>query len=159
MSSILISIIVFLIVCIIQLCVLRVFRTFQVHPFVSFITHGVGFLVVLVFVIQQSELPLATLLVYILLTFLQITFSFVPLLGQRSPSSIIMSQLQMKPQTESEMASGFDEKQMIYKRVEDLVKVGLLYKKGDTYIISPIGSYVARLISTVCVLMGLSTRG
>lgn len=154
MTSILTSVAIFLVTFLIQLLLVRLFRKLHVHVFTTFILYAFGFLF-LYRVIHLRELPYASLLVYILLTLLLITVSFVPLLGQRSPSSIIITMLQKKRLSYAKLQSAFDEEYMILRRLEDLVHTGLVYKHEQRYVISPLGSFFDKFLSTIGRLMGL----
>jgi len=147
MFSIFIVIVTFLIVFIVQLYLVRIFRTLHIHTLVSFAIHIIGFIIVVFLVFPFNELPYTSILIYILLTILLVTFSFVPLLNVRSPTSVIITMLQKRHSTISQLQMAFDEKQMILKRIEDLVNVGLVKKRSSRYIISSLGLFLSRFIS------------
>lgn len=154
MTSILITVVIFLITFFVQLLLVRIFRKLHVQVFTTFILYAFG-LPFLYQVIHLRELPYSSILVYILLTLLLTTVSFVPLLGQHSPSSVIITMLQKKRLSYTQLQSAFDEKFMILRRLEDLVHTGLAYQRGKKYVISPLGSFIDRLLSIVSVLTGL----
>lgn len=155
MFSIFITIVTFLTVFFGQLYLVRIFRILHIHTFISFVIHIIGLTIVVFLVLPLNELPYISIFIYILLTILLVTFSFVPLLGVRSPASVIITTLQKRQATISQLQDLFDEKQMILKRVEDLINVGLVKKREGRYIISPLGLFLARLISSLSSLMGL----
>ena len=155
MFSIFIAIVTFLTVFIVQFLLVRIFRILHIHTFVSFAIYIIGLTIVVFLVLPQNGLPYTSILVYILLTILLLTFSFVPMLGVQSPTSVIIRTLQKRQSTISQLKAAFDEKQMIMKRVEDLVNVGLVKKRGGRYVISALGLFLARLISSLSSLMGL----
>ena len=147
MFSIFIAIVTFLTAFLVQLYLVRIFRILHIHTFISFAIHIIGFFIVVQIALSLNELPYTSILIYILLTILLVTFSFVPLLGQQSPTSVIITGLQKRQSTISQLQMAFDEKQMILTRVEDLVNVGLVKKRSSRYIISPLGLILNRFIS------------
>lgn len=155
MISIFITFVIFLIAFITQLLLVRIFRRLNIHTFVSFAIHIIGFTIVVFLVLPLNELPYTAILAYILLTVLLVTFSFVPLLGGRSPTSVIITALQKRKATISQLLMAFDEKEMILNRVEDLINVGIVKKRGGRYIISRLGLFISWFISTVSSLIGL----
>ncbi len=155
MISILFTMMVFLVTFYFQVIILRVFRKFHIHPFVSFILYGIGLLITVLLALFFKELPLTSILIYILLTTLLITFSFVPLLDLQSPSSIIMTMLEKKQQSFSKLQNAFDDRQFILIRLEDLVAMGLVQKREQKYSISPMGMISARIISIFSLLVGI----
>lgn len=158
MFSIFIAIVTFLVVFFGQLYLVRIFRMLHIHTFISFVIHIIGFTIVVFLVLPINELLYTSILIYILLTILLATFSFVPLLGVHSPTSIILIMLQKKQATLAQLQSAVDEKHLILRRIEDLINVGLVQKRKDTYIVSPLGLFIAWLILTLSRLMGLKDQ-
>ena len=119
-----------------QLIIVRILGRMNIQVFVSFSIYVIGlFLLIFInFNILPLEFPYTSILVYILLTSLLITFSFVPLLRLQSPSSVIMTMLQKEKKiTFKQLQNGFDEKKLILDRINDLCKIGLVKnEKTDT---------------------------
>ncbi len=52
----------------------------------------------------------------------------------------------------------FDERQLVLARLDDLVDVGLVLRRGNIYIILQKGLRISQLITVCRVLMGLGKR-
>lgn len=160
MFSIFVTVAIFLIAFLFQLLIVRVVRIMHIHPFTSFAIHVIGLITVVQWVMPWRELPYTSILVYLLLTILLVTSSFVPLLGLRSPSSVIMTMLEKeKKVTLAQLLGVLNEKQLILRRLDDLVDVGLVERYGNTYVISQKGLFVSKMITVCTVFMGLTTQG
>ena len=155
MFSIYIALVIFFFSFIIQIFIVRVFRYVHIHTFFSFLVYLIGLIVVIVFSFS-GELPYTSILIYILLTLLLMTISPIPLLGVRSPSFLIIMILDKKKKlTQTQLNQRFNEKEMILARLEDLVDVGLVRRRADTYIILQKGLLISHLITACSAFMGL----
>lgn len=162
MSSIFLTLIIFFTSFFFQLIALRVIHRTHIHVFASFSIYILGFIIVVVSAVQSmgTELPYTSILVYILLTMLLITFSFVPLLGLRTPSSLIMEKVQTERNvTFPQLEKMFDERKLILIRLNDLVDIGLVKKQRNRYVISYKGLWLARLVSGWSRIMGWKMQG
>lgn len=158
MTSIIITVLIFFFVFFVQLVIVRILRHLHVHTFFSFLLYIAGLIIVVLFVFPGG-LPYTSILVYILLTSLLLTVSPVPLLGHYSPSSVIIKMLEKeKKMTRKQLYQTFDGKQLILARLDDLVDVGLVRRRADTYIILQKGLLISQLITVCSAFMGLGKR-
>lgn len=154
MFSILSTLIVFFVTFLFQVLLVRIFRRRHIHPFMSFAVYGIGLCVEVQLALFLKEIPYITILLYILLTILLITFNFVPLLGTQSPSSVIVSMLEVRHRSLTQLHNAFDEREFIYRRLEDLVAMGFVRKKRQKYSISRTGIVVSSIVSFFSFLIG-----
>lgn len=160
MSSILITLTIFFLMFIFQLVILRILRFFNIHVFSSFLVYIIGFVILLYKHDFIADFYYSSLLIYILFTLLLITFSFVPLLGLKSPSSVIMTIVQTNGEvTLTQLQKAFDERQLILDRLNDLYDIGLVKKRKNRYIISSQGLFISKIIEIFRVAMGIKNQG
>src|SRR3989344_3727643 len=136
MFSIFIAVLIFFFTFVLQLVTVRILRRLHIHSFFSFLIYIVGLIFVILFLFW-GDFFYTSVLIYILLALLLMTNS-LPLLGLYSPSSVIVTILSKeKKATVTQLRQAFDEKELIFRRLDDLVDIGLVQRLGSKYTISP----------------------
>lgn len=158
MFSILLTLFIFFFVFLIQLVVVRVFHYLHIHTFFSFFIHAPG-LIIVVALVFAGNIPYTAILIYILLTLLLMTSSLLPLLGGNSPASVIVTTIEKeKKMTVKQLYKVFDEKDLILVRLDDLVDVGFVNRRGGVYVITQKGILISQLIGVCRRLIGLGGK-
>ncbi|MBI2034169.1 MAG: hypothetical protein HYT11_00355 [Candidatus Levybacteria bacterium] len=155
MFSIFIALLIFFFTFVLQLVIVRILRLMNIHVFFSFFIYLVG-LVMTILSLSQEEFLYTSTLIYILLTLLLMTASPIPLLGGSSTAYLIVWMLEKeKKMSKIQMYRSFDEKKLILTRLDDLVDVGLVRRRGNTYAILRKGLLISQLIAVCGLIMGL----
>lgn len=99
------------------------------------------------------HLPWTSLLLYTLLSGITMVFVATPMIGERGPTSKLLSLLAAGPKTLRELLSHFDDDELFTQRVESLVVAGVVEKKGGKFVVSERGQLLARGMDMYCQLL------
>ena len=124
-------------------------RTSGKVSFASTFIYAVGG-IVLFFLLewQQSHLLLSSLVVYLLCSGILSFFYLTIVLGGETPSSMILDALSTaRSMSEKELYKLFSEKQLIWKRIDDLKGSTLIAFDGEKIVCTPKGLSIVRIMS------------
>ncbi|OGG08689.1 hypothetical protein A2154_01720 [Candidatus Gottesmanbacteria bacterium RBG_16_43_7] len=107
-----------------------------------------------------SEMPIAALFLFLLLTLDYIAEIASPLLGDESPSSkIILMVMKSGGLTKAAIMRAFSYTTLINKRLDDMVRSGWIRKSGKIYFALPKGKIINRVIDVYRKLINWKTVG
>jgi len=105
-------------------------------------------------------IPVSASVLYILLYFAYIIYSVSPYLGQEGPTSrILMLFRKHQKLTEQQLIAAFTDKEIIFDRIDDLVRSKCVTKRGTYILLSPVGSIIARGILKYRTVLGIQRGG
>jgi len=124
-----------------------VFRILKKFKIISFKSTAV-FLIGLVINIFWLKFPLSAVFLYLLLSGIYILFLTGPILGDPSPSFIILSLLRRKKMMDkNEILASFSDRNLVGKRITSLTSAKLIVKKGHKYYVTKRGMKMAAIVN------------
>jgi hypothetical protein len=129
---------------IISLAVLAIYMI----PMIVFAFAVLGYIQLPRILLEDSmHVPLTAFVLYFLLVCVTSIFYLGVVLGGETPSSMMIAAFTKEPRlTPEKLARLFTEKGLLWKRIDDLVNTGMIYKQKGKYRIKPQAMYIARCI-------------
>ncbi len=117
-----------------------------------FTVYFVGFLVELIVVTwilpKNCSLPLSSILFYLLATGIYFILYIGAFLGDESPATKIFNRIRKTGQaTHRELVNCFSDKELIFKRIDEMKKVGWISEKKGSYSLTPKGLTIMKIVS------------
>jgi membrane-bound ClpP family serine protease len=156
--SLLITLGIYFISCSIHIAVYRLLQRRQMR---SAGVYGIGLAgFAVLWLTKTLEYPLTSITLFVLLSAGMIWISFGNYLGGETPASMILSSYKKKrSQTARELESLFTTRGLIWKRVDDLEKAGLVTQKNNHLRVTPKGQSVASCIRLYQAVFNRKTIG
>jgi len=139
---------IFSVSCILHVITHRALVTHGIRTIKSALVYGGGLLVLLSLCFTGGvSLPITSILLYALSSFLVSWFSLAPYLGGETPTSMILDSYATKTsQTEKDLQKLFTERGLVGKRLNDLVTSGMVVQKNTKFSVSSKGKIAVKAI-------------
>jgi hypothetical protein len=148
MISFLLVTLIFWFLCVLHILLHRYLYIRGIHTFMSTSIYlaglcGIGFM----YTIGLLYWPMASVVYYVLLVMVAMIFYLTPYLGGETPASMILASFKKKRQQSfDDLVHLFTNTGLIWKRIEDLEKAGLVVKTGPNYAVTDKGRTVSVLV-------------
>lgn len=166
MYTIFVTIIVFAVAVIIHILLFRYLLSRGHRSFIPALVF-VGIFMSMIIIIGKPtqigmfvEYKITALTVFVLLTMSYMVMTASLILGDESPSSKIILEVEKKPGiSESKLITLFSDKKLVDKRLEDMLSSGMITQRGRSFMILPKGQILVFYVTLYHKLLGWKELG